>query len=162
MSHEGTDALKVELDPGTVTRLRLLLGRFGRVLRQQLPQGDLAYPQVSLLLSVEKVESASAGDLAVAEGVSPPSITRSLKQLEAAGLVARTRDTVDGRIARVSLTARGRLECDWIRQRRDALLHARLALLTAEELNQLIDAIPIFERLLKAVDRKELNGDDPS
>lgn len=59
------------------------------------------------------LELASAGprtqaQLAAASGYEPPTITISVQQLEAAGLVARTPSPTDGRVTIVELTEPGR------------------------------------------------------
>src|SRR5579863_6691076 len=71
-----------------LTRLRMTLGRLGRLLRQQNTE-DLSYALMSLLFTISRTQPIAAGDLAAEEGVSPPSVTRSLGRLVDLGLVTR-------------------------------------------------------------------------
>lgn len=60
-----------------------------------------------LLLELERGPRTQS-QLAVASGYEPPTITMSVRQLEAAGYVDRTPSTTDGRAMMVELTAAGR------------------------------------------------------
>src|SRR5205085_12061410 len=64
------------------------------------------------------------GELAAAEQVRPPTMTRIVQGLEVDGLVRRERDAQDGRIHRLTATARGRRVMQHGRDRRVARLAA--------------------------------------
>ena len=66
------------------------------------------------------------GELAAAEQVTPPSMTRIVRNLEAGGLVERQADAADRRVVRVTATERGRQVLLEGRRRRVAELAARL------------------------------------
>ena len=138
--------METRLDTAQLTRLRMVLGRLGRVLRQQSVDG-LSYPQMSLLFAVERLGPVAAGELAVTEGVTPPSVTRSLNELDRLGLVLRTQDTADRRVSFIELTDSGRQECSRIRASRDAWLARHVSHLGPTELDVLITALPVLERL---------------
>jgi DNA-binding MarR family transcriptional regulator len=135
-----------QLDPESLNRLRLVLGKLGRLLRQQVDM-DLTHSQLSLLFAVERAEPVSPGSLATAEGVRPPSITRTLSRLEALGLVERRLHAADGRSSMITLTGDGRLACNQARRLRAIWLSDRVARLTAEERTKLADLLPVLERL---------------
>ena len=97
---EGSDA-------EMAARLRLAILRLSRRLRQQVG-GGVTSSQVSALATVERLGTPTLGELAASEQVQPPSMTKIVVALEAAGLVARQEEETDRRIVRVKLTAEGR------------------------------------------------------
>ncbi|BCB82819.1 MarR family winged helix-turn-helix transcriptional regulator [Phytohabitans suffuscus] len=129
-----------------LVRLRMTLGRLGRVLRQQNDDG-LSYALISLMFAIHRMQPATAGDLAAGEGVSPPSVTRSLNRLVELGLVAREADPVDRRNAVISLTAAGEQERQRILRSREVWLSDHLARLTDEQLHALLGVLPVLELL---------------
>jgi DNA-binding MarR family transcriptional regulator len=141
-----TTGTRRSLTPTELTRLRMALGRLGRVLRQQTDD-DLPYALVSLLFTIERTEPVTAGDLAAGEGVTPPAITRSLNRLRELGLITREPHPGDGRASMIRLTAAGRAERRRILRRRDVWLSDHLRRLDAAELDLLVDAMPVLERL---------------
>src|SRR5271154_3970118 len=92
---EGSDA-------ETAARLRLAILRLSRRLRQQVA-GGVTSSQVSALATIERLGTPTLGELASSEQVQPPSMTKIVVGLEAAGLVLRQEDDRDRRIARVKL-----------------------------------------------------------
>jgi len=61
-----------------------------------------------ILLELESAGPRTQARLATASGYEPPTITLSVQQLEAAGLVARGSSPTDGRVSIVELTEQGR------------------------------------------------------
>jgi DNA-binding MarR family transcriptional regulator len=61
-----------------------------------------------LLLELDVAGASTQAQLATASGYEPPTITLSVRQLEAAGLVARRQSPTDGRATIVELTDAGR------------------------------------------------------
>lgn len=139
---------KADLRPpdDDLTRLRMALGRIGRVLRQQTDDG-LTYPLMSLLLSIVRTQPVSAGDLAAAEGVSAPSVTRSLNRLVQLGYASREPDPADRRAALITVTPKGMEERNQILRRRDIWLTQHLDQLTEQDMGKLLDALPALERI---------------
>jgi DNA-binding MarR family transcriptional regulator len=88
--------------------LLLLVTRLGRRLRRVATADAVTPTQRSILTTLERHGPRTHGELADAERVRPPTITAAVDRLEARGLVARTRDATDRRVARVALTAEGR------------------------------------------------------
>ena len=94
------------------------------------------------------------GELAVAEGVRPPTMSRLVAALEAEGLVARAGDPADRRVARLRSTARGKRLLARGRERRIGRLVALLAGLDARAVKVLGEAADRIEEVLRA-ERRE-------
>jgi len=88
------------------------------------------------------------GELAAAEQVRPPTMTRIVQALEEDGLVRRERDADDGRIHRLRATAKGRRVMQEGRERRIASLAALLDRLSAGEVVRVREAAELVERAL--------------
>src|SRR5438876_12351846 len=101
-------------------RLRLVVARTHRRLRQRAA-GDMMSPsQVSALATVEHHGPLTPSELADLERVSRPTATRVLTRLSEGGLVERTPDPADGRSALLSVTKAGRERPGHMRRRKDA------------------------------------------
>ena len=136
----ATDAERLAAD------LRVAVARLARRLRQQTGT-DLTASLLSALWSIERLEPVTLGDLAVAERVQPPTLTRIAARLEEEGLVVRRTDTNDRRVTIVQLSPDGRRLLERTRTRRTAYLTKRLRALDPEDLAILERAAPILERL---------------
>ncbi len=88
------------------------------------------------------------GELAAAEHVRPPTMTRIVQALEAAGLVRRDRDAADARVHRLRATARGRRVMQRGRERRVASLAALLERLPPQDVARVRAASELVERAL--------------
>lgn len=87
------------------------------------------------------------GDLAAAEQVRPPTISRLVKDLEQEGLVRRVSDSADARVQRVEATERGRRILQEGRRRRVEALAAELGGLSEADARVLTRAADLLERL---------------
>lgn len=67
----------------------------------------LTYPQYLVMLALWEHKQDTVGGLAARLHLDSATLTPLLKRLEAAGLVARTRDAADNRIVRITLTPAG-------------------------------------------------------
>lgn len=130
------------------SQLRLAVTRLARRLRQE-SAGDITPSQFSALATVERRGPLSLKELADVERVAPPSMTRIAGCLEQRGLVARTVDAADRRVARLAITEAGRALLDQARTARDAYLAVRLRAMSAEELDILARAVPVLEQLTR-------------
>jgi DNA-binding MarR family transcriptional regulator len=119
-------------DDELASRLRVAVVRLNRKLRQQALAG-LSPAQASALGTVNRLANPTLGELAAAEQVQPPTVTRLVASLESAGLVARETDGVDRRVVRVKITAEGRRNLQRIRSLKNAYLNRRLAALDPAE-----------------------------
>ena len=86
-------------------------------------------------------------ELARIEQVKPPTMTKVVAGLEAAGLVRRRTDAEDARAVRLEATARGTKLLQAGRRRRVARLAAALQSLAPDELDVLARAAAIIERV---------------
>jgi DNA-binding MarR family transcriptional regulator len=137
----------ITVDHQLVVRLRLAVMRLARRLRQQT-EGGITASQLSALASVGRLGPLSLGALAGTERVRPPTMTRIVGHLEAAGLVVRRPAPGDRRSAEVALSPAGVELLERSRTRKDAYLAERLATLDAGELAALEQAAAVLERLL--------------
>ena len=85
------------------------------------------------------------GRLAAAEHVRPPTMTRIVAALEAAGLVVKAPSAEDRRSVRISATPAGRRLMQTARQRRIKALSSRLEDLPQEDLETLARAAALME-----------------
>jgi len=130
------------------SRLRLTVTRLARRLRSQLP-GELSPSQLATLSSVERLGPLTLGELSAVERVKPPTMTRIVACLEEQGLVTRTVDPTDRRVARVAATAGGRQFVEHSRSRKDAYLAERLRALDPGDRAALERAADVLDRLLE-------------
>jgi DNA-binding MarR family transcriptional regulator len=147
----SNSARSAHLDRELVVRLRLAVMRLARRLRQQT-EGEITASQLSALSSVDRLGPLSLGALAAVERVRPPTLTRIVGHLEAAGLVVRRPAPGDRRSTEVEVSPAGRKLLDRSRTRKDAYLAERLATLDPAEVEVLRRAAGVLERLLEAED----------
>ena len=100
---------------------------------------------LSVLMSGPK----TLGELAGAEQVKPPTVTRLAREMQRLGLVRRERDPGDARVARLRSTARGSAILRRGRELRIGELERRLRTLSATELRTLDDAAAVIERIVR-------------
>lgn len=91
----------------------------------------------------------SLADLAAAEQVRPPTMSKIVGALEEEGLVKRSPDPRDGRAIRLSATASGVRVLERGRRLRVGSLTARLRTLDRRELAALDHAVEIMERVAR-------------
>src|SRR5260370_33169664 len=88
--------------------LHVSTGLLPRRMREAPVQGDLTLPEMSALARLDRAASATPGEMAKAEQISPQAMGATLGALEERGLIERRPDPGDGRRAVMSLTAAGR------------------------------------------------------
>jgi DNA-binding MarR family transcriptional regulator len=136
---------------GTATPLRHAVMRLSRRLRQEgTVQGSLTMGSLATLATVDVHGPMTLGELAQAERVKPPSITRVVVALEAEGLLVRRADPSDGRVSLVAVTRAGKALLAQQRRRRDQWLDARLAELSEQDRELLDRAAEVLERLARS------------
>jgi DNA-binding MarR family transcriptional regulator len=118
-----------------------------RVRREDVASG-LPAPRLSALSVVVFRGPLTITQLAAAEQVRPPTITRIVAALEAAKLVERQADPSDGRIVRVKATERGAEMLEEGRRRRIDLFARELAEIPAADLACLERAAGILEKIV--------------
>jgi DNA-binding MarR family transcriptional regulator len=134
-------------DEELATRLRVAVTRLNRKLRQQALAG-LSPAQASALGTVNRLADPTLGELAAAEQVQPPTVTRLVTSMESAGLVTRETDGVDRRVVRVRITAEGRRNLQRIRTLKNAFLTRRLDSLGPAERAQAEALTSLLEHLV--------------
>lgn len=127
-------------------RLRLGVTRLARRLRQEAEPG-ITPSMLAALSSVELHGPLTMSELCSVEQVQPPSMTRIVAALVDAGLVTRTVDESDRRIARVEIAPAGRRLLERARRRKEVYLAKALRELEPAELAALEDAAAVLERL---------------
>jgi DNA-binding MarR family transcriptional regulator len=88
------------------------------------------------------------GDLAAREAVTQPAITLLVNRLQRRGWVERAADPDDGRAVLVKLTRRGDEVFGQLRAEYRALLHEEMATLADEDVETLVEAVEILDRLM--------------
>ncbi|MDE3064598.1 MAG: winged helix-turn-helix transcriptional regulator [Acidobacteriota bacterium] len=134
-------------DHETAARLRRAVTRLNRRLRAS-SLGGVSPAQASMLSSVESLDSPTLGDLATAEQIQPPSVTRLVQSLEEAGLVVCSPDPDDRRSTRVRVTASGRRELTQIRHRKTEFLERTLQALSEADRRRAGELVVLLERLV--------------
>ena len=138
-------------DAGLASAMRVSVMRLSRRLRNERDaSADLTPNQLAVLGTLWRNGSMSVGELAAAEKVQPPSMTRTVAAMCDKGLLARTPHPDDRRQVVLSLTPHADRLLVESRRRKDAWLDQRLEELTAAERQILRDAAPILERLSHA------------
>jgi len=140
--------LMVVIDEQQVGRLRMAVMRLSRRLRQQGNIGITA-SQLAVLGTLSRRGVMTPGQLAEAESVQPPSMTRIIAGLVDSGMVLREARDDDRRSAEVTLSARGRRAVDSIRAHRNTWLTQRLELLNDAEREDLWRGVAAMEKLLE-------------
>ena len=119
--------------PSLAADLRVALGRANRRVRAERGSAGLSDPQFSVLALLTRNGPMTPGQLADADLVQPPSMTRTVNCLVDLGLVSKGENPADGRQVVVSLTERGQAEVRETRRRRNAWLAQRLSELTPDD-----------------------------
>ena len=134
------------------------LAGLGRILQRQLAWGDmgegLTRSRLSALALLVLGGPKTLGELAAAERVRPPTMTRLVRAMERDGLVTRERHPEDGRSIIVRATAGGEQRLDEGRVQQLAPLAGAIADLDPAERRQLEDAADRLGRLLRDASRE--------
>jgi DNA-binding MarR family transcriptional regulator len=127
------------------SELRMVLGHLVRRLRAER---RFSLSQAAVLGRLDREGTQSIGDLAVAERVRPQSMTQTIADLEADGLIERHADPSDGRRTLVELTEQGRLTLEADRRQREGWLARAIAEdLSQAEQRVLMQALDLLRRL---------------
>lgn len=118
-----------------------------RRLRREDDATGLTAPRLSVLSVVVFAGPRTLGELAAAEQVRPPTMTRLVAALERQGLVRRIPDPLDGRVTRIGPTAKGKSLLLRGRGRRVSVLTRELQSLRPADLETIAAAVSLIERL---------------
>ncbi len=128
-------------------QLRHGVGRLARRLRREGAAPGASQPQLSALTTIERHRTMTMGTLAAHEQVQPPTMTAIVASLLSEGLVTRTPDPLDRRIAWLVVTPEGRTLLSRRRRNMDAFLVRRLRALPPEDVATLERAADIIAEL---------------
>jgi len=119
-----------------------------RHVRREDPATGVSPAQLSALSVLVFGGPRTLGELAAAEQVRPATMTRIAQALVEDGYATRKRDPDDGRVVRLTATAKGRRVMRQGRERRVANLARLLGRLSADEIARVHDAAELVERAL--------------
>lgn len=137
-------------DAGLASSLRMSVMRLARRIRNERESDGLTLSQMAVLGTLWRCGASTAGELAEAEKVKPPSMTRTIASLEALGLIERAAHPSDRRQVMVELTPAAREVIERDRRLRDAWLAQRLGELSPDERELLQRVAPLLDRLVDA------------
>jgi DNA-binding MarR family transcriptional regulator len=132
-------------------RLRPVLLQLNRRLRREAHSQGVTPGQLGLLATINGTPGIGVGELAAREGMTAPAVCAHADKLEAAGLVARTRqgDGGDRRRVGLTVTSEGVRVLRAVRTRRTAWLASRLRELDERQLDAVDAAIEPLRRLIE-------------
>jgi DNA-binding MarR family transcriptional regulator len=107
---------------------------------------------LSSLSTIERSGPRRLTDLAAGEGVTQPSMSAIVSQLERLGLVERRSDAQDGRVVRVAITSAGQRHLSTLRRVGAEVFDVLIDKLTPSEAASLRAALPSFGRMLELAD----------
>jgi DNA-binding MarR family transcriptional regulator len=120
-----------------------------RRIRLEDSASGLTAPRLSALSVVVHAGPLSMADLATAEQIQAPSMTRLVAGLERLGLVARKPDPADGRRVMVSATKQGKVVLQKGKRRRILTLAKQISSLTPHDAACLAQAAKLMESLAR-------------
>jgi DNA-binding MarR family transcriptional regulator len=110
---------------------------------------ELSLTAMSTLSTMERTGPRRLTDLAWNEGVTQPSMTAVVSQLEGLGLAQRRRDPGDGRVVLVSITRAGRHHLRTMRRHGASVVTTLIEKLSAPDVRSLDAALPALRHLLE-------------
>ena len=123
--------------------------RLLRLLRKEDDRSGLSAPRLSALSVLVFGGPMSLADLAGAEQVRPPTMSRIVDALVEAGLVTRAAVPGDRRSVRIAATEKGRKVMEAGRERRVRALAERVQRLSGSEQRALARGVEILEQLTR-------------
>jgi DNA-binding MarR family transcriptional regulator len=123
--------------------------RMLRVLRREDEEAGMSASRLSALSVIAFAGPISLADLAAAEHVRPPTMSRIVENLVQDGLVTREVDSADRRMVRIAATTAGRELLDDGRARRVKAIGGRLQKLAESERRALHRGLELMERITR-------------
>jgi DNA-binding MarR family transcriptional regulator len=117
---------------------------------------------LSTLSNLERTGSRRLTDLAGSEGVTQPSMTAVVNQLEALRLAARRGDRADRRVVNVAITAAGRQYLRTLRRAGAAVFTSLIEELPEAEASALRTALPALRHLAELAGAAQIGQSGPS
>lgn len=141
MADHQTEQMAARLQSASIRLLRML--------RREDDNGGLSGPRLSALSVVAFSGPLSLAELAAAEQVRPPTMSRVVDALVEAGLLTREVKPGDRRSVRIAVTAEGTRLLESGRERRVRALTDRLMKLAESERRALARGVEILERAVR-------------
>lgn len=123
--------------------------RLLRLLRREDQESGISGPRLSALSVIVFAGPLSLAELAAAEQVKPPTMSRIVEGLVQSGLASREPDLANRRMVRISATAEGTKLLEAGRERRVRALVQRLHRLAESEQRALARAVELLERVVR-------------
>lgn len=123
--------------------------RMLRVLRREDEEAGMSASRLSALSVIVLAGPISLADLAAAEHVRPPTMSRIVENLVQDGLVTRDTDPSDRRMVSITATDAGRAMLDDGRARRVSAIGGRLEKLADSERRALYRGLELMERITR-------------
>jgi DNA-binding MarR family transcriptional regulator len=134
--------------PESIGEVLFALGTVG--IRQR-PR-DQSLTALSTLSTIERAGPRRLTDLAFTEGVTQPSMSALISQLEKLELAERMSDPEDGRVVRVAITAAGQQHLSTIRRLGATVFDLLIDKLAPVEADLVRAAVPSLRRMLELAD----------
>jgi DNA-binding MarR family transcriptional regulator len=131
-----------------------------RAVGRPWPLQSLSGSQVELLRLIRRQPGVSVADAATELGLAPNSVSTLVGQLNDAGLIRRTPDPADRRVARLTLTSAARRYTEAWRDRRSAVAASAISQLTARDRVLLESALPVLDKITDSVRSARRAGSD--
>jgi DNA-binding MarR family transcriptional regulator len=122
-----------------------------RKLRRDDAASGLNAPRLSALSVVVFAGPVTLGDLATAEQVRPPTMTRIVDALAEQGLVTKKKNAQDARSTLIHATAAGKRLLMQGRERRVRALAAQISVLDTKDCTALADGAEILRKVITAI-----------
>jgi DNA-binding MarR family transcriptional regulator len=140
------------------------IGQLRRLARRSAgrawPIAELSGAQLELVRLIRREPGMSVAAAAAELGLAANTVSTLVGELTEAGMVRRTRDATDRRIARLQLTASARRRVETWRDRRTALTADAIADLSPAARAALARAVPVMAELASAIgDGRERSND---
>lgn len=139
-----TEGLHADDLLGAVAQLR---HRVRRIAGRPWPAIELSGAQVELVRLLRRRPGMSVAEAAGELGVAANTVSTLVRQLTDLGLLARTADTADRRIARLALTPSTQRHVEQWRDKRSVQVAEAISRLTPQERDDLAKAVPAINRL---------------
>ncbi|HEY5721659.1 MAG TPA: MarR family transcriptional regulator [Allosphingosinicella sp.] len=123
--------------------------RLLRLLRREDQASGISGPRLSALSVIVFAGPLSLAELAAAEQVKPPTMSRIVEGLVQAGLATREPDPANRRMVRISATSEGKRLLEAGRERRVRVLVQRLHRIADSEQRALARAVELLERVVR-------------
>jgi DNA-binding MarR family transcriptional regulator len=123
---------------------------------------ELSLTAASTLATMERTGPRRLTDLALNEGVTQPSMTAVVSQLEVLGFAERRRDPGDGRVVLVAITREGRQHLRTMRRIGALAFTTLIDKLTEDEVAALEAALPALRHLLDLAEQGQISVVEPN